>query len=257
MLIISSLDFQLIKTDPHFLGSHSLFTRWGRVGEIGKMNLKHVGLPSVGEREFARTFRSKTGNSWDDRATFVPTRGKYELIDKKAAAVKVIQSGGGAVSTLPLKTQSLLAMILSKDTFKSAMIDLKMDMSAVAKLPLGALDPGQVAKGLAILDQIRSILAPQSYATQAPAAAADITTLSGQFYQVIPHASPRHIKLPLVGDIDILQQKYDMLAVLDDISIGATISISSDSSIDKNYAELQSDLEILSPSSPEYEVINR
>jgi len=72
---------------------------------------------------------------------------------------------------------------------------------------------------------------------------------------VIPHAAARHIKLPVIDSLQLLQEKYDMLSVLGDIAIGAAID--NTSSIDAKYAELNCGLDILTHTSAEFKAIER
>jgi poly [ADP-ribose] polymerase 2/3/4 len=216
------------------------------------------------ETEFSKKFNSKTGYKWHDRndsSKITKKADKYELIvttsaPKAVASTKIVPSAIN--SKLPIPTQEFLSMILDKDMFKSAMADLKLDMNALAKLPLGVLDVAQVARGLAILNQIETTLSPAASkgAKKKPAVAAgDLNALSSQFYTVIPHASARHIKLPVINSLQLLQEKYDMLNILGDIAIGASIDTSS--SIDAKYEELNCDLDVLSRTSPEFKVIEK
>ena len=61
-------------------GQHYLWTRWGRVGEPGATQLKGPFGASQAGQEFRGKFHDKTGNSFDERASFRAKSGKYELI---------------------------------------------------------------------------------------------------------------------------------------------------------------------------------
>jgi hypothetical protein len=39
-----------------------------------------VCIPRI-QREFKKTFKSKTGNDWDSRSSFVKKKGKYDLVE--------------------------------------------------------------------------------------------------------------------------------------------------------------------------------
>jgi len=110
---------------------HYLFTRWGRVGEAGAVQLKGPFEREQGEKEFKKQFKVKTANDWANRVTFVAKAGKYDLVildatnKGKEDGVALLDSGGGAAgakaSTLEPRTQELVEWILSKDMFKNAM----------------------------------------------------------------------------------------------------------------------------------------
>jgi poly [ADP-ribose] polymerase len=109
---------------------HHLFTRWGRVGEAGAVQLKGPFDREQGEKEFRKQVKGKTGNDWDNRGTFVAKAGKYDLVNLAAtkkdngdgvAPVASGGAGGSQASTLEPRTQELVEWILSKDMFKNAM----------------------------------------------------------------------------------------------------------------------------------------
>jgi poly [ADP-ribose] polymerase len=117
---------------------HYVFTRWGRVGESGAVQLNGPLDREQGEKEFKKKFKDKTANDWDNRGNFVPKSGKYDLVildptnkgnaaDNKPAAAPVASTGAGGsktkkkTSTLEPKTQELLEWILCNDMFKNAM----------------------------------------------------------------------------------------------------------------------------------------
>ena len=60
---------------------HSVWTRWGRVGESGQNAHKFFGSLQAAEQEFCKKFKDKTKNSWDERENFVPAKGKYTLLE--------------------------------------------------------------------------------------------------------------------------------------------------------------------------------
>lgn len=45
----------------------SLFTRWGRVGELGQQAIKGTWDPAFAIIQFKKQFKSKTATNWDDR----------------------------------------------------------------------------------------------------------------------------------------------------------------------------------------------
>jgi poly [ADP-ribose] polymerase len=45
----------------------SLFTRWGRVGEMGQQARKGPWAPAAAITQFKKQFKAKTATNWDDR----------------------------------------------------------------------------------------------------------------------------------------------------------------------------------------------
>ena len=61
--------------------NYIVWTRWGRVGEVGSNASKRCGSLDDAAKEFKKKFKDKTKNDWDKRDSFVPQPGKYTLID--------------------------------------------------------------------------------------------------------------------------------------------------------------------------------
>lgn len=68
---------QLLET----MGRHYLWTRWGRVGETGQSSNKLYPSLESAEKEFCKKFKDKTKNSWEERESFTPVKGKYTLLE--------------------------------------------------------------------------------------------------------------------------------------------------------------------------------
>ena len=63
-------------------GSYYVWNRWGRVGEPGQNALKGpFSKIEDAAKEFKKKFLDKTKNKWENRDSFVPSRGKYTLIE--------------------------------------------------------------------------------------------------------------------------------------------------------------------------------
>ena len=56
--------------------------RWGRVGETGQNNgLETYSKVEDAIKSFEKKFKDKTRNDWKNRDNFVPSKGKYALIE--------------------------------------------------------------------------------------------------------------------------------------------------------------------------------
>lgn len=62
-------------------GKFYVWTRWGRVGELGQYALAGPMQEAAAIKAFHAKFRAKTANDWDDRADFTPHGGKYDLVE--------------------------------------------------------------------------------------------------------------------------------------------------------------------------------
>lgn len=62
-------------------GSYSLWTRWGRCGQVGQSCLRQCRTLDVAIQAFQQKFMEKTGRDWSSREQFVPKDSKYVLVD--------------------------------------------------------------------------------------------------------------------------------------------------------------------------------
>lgn len=255
-------------------GKYYAWTRWGRVGEVGQSALLGNGTLDDARKCFEGKFRDKSGNAWADRANFVAKPGKYTLIeiersataaakaaeleeklralDKEAAALQP-KPRGIAPSRLHPALEGFMSLIFDHDMFKGAMASFNID---VKKMPLGQLTKTQVQKGYDVLEELESAIQK----TQAR----EINDLSSRFYTLIPHAFGRRVPPP-IDSLDLLQKKFDMLNVLNDIEIALGLQ-KKESKADKcqnllpnpaddNYQKLNAHLDWVDPNSKEFDVI--
>lgn len=261
---------QLLETG----GKYYTWTRWGRVGEVGQSALLGNGTIESARKFFKSKFRDKTSNSWEDRGKFVAKAGKYTLIEiersaeaaekadeveeklraiDKAAAKVQPKARGIAPSKLHPSLERFMSLIFDHDVFRGAMASFDID---VKKMPLGQLTKKQVQKGYEVLEELESAIDARS--------SKRITDLSSRFYTLIPHAFGRKVPPP-INTGDLLQKKFDMLNVLNDIEIALGMEDEESkpgkaqgllpNPADKNYQKLNADLEWVDPKTDEFDFI--
>jgi len=257
-------------------GKYYTWTRWGRVGEPGQSALLGNGTLVDAQKCFNSKFRDKTSNTWEDRGNFVFRPGKYTLIEiersaeaakkateleeklraiDKAAAQLQPKQQAVAPSKLHPSLQRFMSLIFDHEMFKGAMASFDID---VKKMPLGQLTKSQVQKGYEVLEELETSL--ESKKTK------PINDLSSRFYTLIPHSFGRRVPPP-INTPDLLQKKFDMLNVLNDIEIalGLENKESEDGKeekllpnpADQNYKKLKADLEWIDPSTREFAFIQK
>lgn len=245
---------QLINTGSGF----ALYTRYGRVGETGVKEAKD-GLDEVaGIKAFQAKFKDKTGNNWDSRDNFVIKNQKYQIVetasetDAEKVSTVAVSKPKAAVpeppSKLDDKTQSLVNWILNEDMFKSSMAAMDIDVN---KCPLGAITKDQVARGFAVLKDIDAAL--QANMT------ASLSSLSSQFYTLIPHSFSRSQRPPVIDSQELLRQKFDLVAMMGDIEIAQALQKGSKTGVnatDEKYEQLNATLTPLKPSDKVFKVIS-
>eukprot|EP01080_Neovahlkampfia_damariscottae_P011102 gene11102-3809_t len=259
----------------HGLGNNfSVFTRWGRVGETGQSGTSNFTSASAAKAEFEKKFKSKTGNNWSARDSFVPKSGKYIMldmaddeeddIDEDTITQKLIVDGKKQkvkASALPKETQNLIELIFSNDMFKNTLKEYDID---VKKMPLGKISQTQIQKGMAVLEEIKTSFDNNK-------GRKDLELLTSQFYSIIPHSFGRNVP-PVIGSLEMLQKKVDLLNVLSDIEIAQGMKESGekysntqeeeeieeiDNPLDINYKQLCNDIKPLEKNGEEYSMIEK
>lgn len=255
-------------------GKFYAWTRWGRVGEEGQNAL--IGPSDFGKalKAFQSKFKDKTKNAWEDRASFKPAAGRYTLIevdrsadadkadeieeklkgiDADAAKIQAKTKTKFAPCKLPVETQKFMDLIFDEDMFKGAMASFDID---VKKMPLGQLSKAQVKKGYDVLEELEEAIEKKKNKA--------IEDVTSRFYTVIPHAFGRRVP-PVIDTLELLQKKFDMLNVLNDIEIAVGMAKGDDGKsatklkphpADENYAKLGATLDVVDPKSDEYAMID-
>jgi len=246
---------QLVQTHA----GYTLFTKWGRVGEDGKTQEQgpYTDLEKA-TAEFAKKFRAKTSNDWQDfqqdKDSFESYTGKYTVveIEQDAAAASAMAHAASsnkpvAASELHPTTKELIDLIFDEDMFNSAMTAMNLDPK---KLPLGALSQAQIAKGFSVLEELEAAINNNARKSR-------LEDITSEFYTLIPHAFGRS-RGPVLDTIEKVQDKYEILNTLTDIeaaqSMQKTVQPSKHKEeeiqphpSDLNYEQLAADLVLLDP----------
>lgn len=244
------------------------WNRWGRVGESGQNSMKGPFSNAADAiKDFEKKFSDKTKNKWADREKFVAKPGKYTLLEMAGdddeedevdagPAVAVKSDQKVAKCTLDATTQVLVKLIFDNDMFSETMKKFDID---VKKMPLGKLSKAQIAKGFEILEDLEEALKKKSPKSK-------LQEICSQFYTAVPHDFGRTVP-PVIDNMETLQQKYDMLAVLGDIEIAQSMQKEKVKDLavkdevphplDMNYSLLKAQLKLVDPKSNDFKVLNK
>lgn len=242
---------QLIKDGTYF----ELFTRWGRVGEVGTTGNNGYLKQDQAIAAFNKKYKDKTGTAFlGIKGTPKAVPGKYIQIEMKESTgngellPKVVKNN--VQSKLNPKVLELIRFIFDYDMFKSQMQEMEIN---VDEMPLGAISEEQVEKGRCFLNDIRKMLIGNTKVNSD-----QIRHLSSQFYTHVPHKFSRsQVPTPL-NTMELLQKKFDLCNMLSDIEQAQSILKidSGDSNIDdKRFEELKCMIEHVPPSEEEFSVI--
>lgn len=221
-----------------------LFTRWGRVGEIGAYQFKGPWESAAVAIDFFRKqFRSKAGTDWDSRHGMVAKKGKYVFIERdfedssKNAADGPSTSGEPKEdtkvpdSTLAPEIQEFCQVIFSTKLLDAHLSEMNYDAN---KLPLGKLSKASILKGFEVLKELAEVIEDPNPAKFAQSGGINevCAELSGRYYSLIPHNFGR-ARPTIISNMSLLKHELEVLDNLGEMEVAHKI-ITSNSSTDED-----------------------
>ncbi|KAH7972036.1 hypothetical protein HPB52_005807 [Rhipicephalus sanguineus] len=136
-----------------------LFCRWGRVGDSGQWSRSCFSAVTEAAREFARLFRSKTGNAWEDQQSFKAQPRKYRAVQwekrKSPPPSNIpISLGDPCKSLLPPPLQDLMRKLANPDM----LVSTPLQLGAQGQVALELLSAESLSTALALLEDIHQLV---------------------------------------------------------------------------------------------------
>ncbi|KAE9409403.1 PARP-domain-containing protein [Gymnopus androsaceus JB14] len=216
-----------------------LYTRWGRVGENGKTQMKGPFSTSEAITNFKKQFRSKTGVDWKDRLGMEPKAEKYFFIERDygdeddAGEDKAGPSEQKPIpeSALQTEVQEFCRLIFNTSIIQETLSSMNYDAN---KLPLGKLSKTTILKGFAALKALAEVIDnPNSEeAKRWGGQQAGCEELTNRYYSIIPHEFGRS-RPPAIKTQAALKKELELVDALGDMEI-ATELIQASSALDKD-----------------------
>lgn len=227
---------QIIEKDGKFYE----FTRYGRVGEIGRVTCSECTYAPTGW--FEGQFKTKTGNPWSSikSKTFTPKKGKYSYCEVDYDDVDGLKDivkdptkldAPEAASKLDVRVQNFLKLVTDTKTMDKTMISLDIDTK---KLPLGKLSQSQIDKGYEILNSIKTKLKQSEGKTLTQSDKDEFMDMSSAYYTIIPYVCNRGSRPPVINTDEMVQKYTETLDELSNLTVAAKIVKDTTGSSDKN-----------------------
>lgn len=204
---------QLIKKG----GSYVHFMRWGRIGDSGRKSEKTFSSLDISISAFEKQFRSKTGNRWRDRTSFIKKDKKYFLsnigYEEKLEEIELDEEKKDSCeikSELDNRIQEVIKLISDLKMMNNALVELDIDTK---KMPLGKLRQSQIEKAEKLLDQIEELINKKKGTSE---------ELSSKYYTLIPIACGRR-KPPVISTLNKLREYRNVLGDLKNMVIATKI----------------------------------
>ncbi|XP_072005479.1 poly [ADP-ribose] polymerase 2 isoform X1 [Engystomops pustulosus] len=237
----------------------SVWMRWGRVGKVGQHSLVACGRDlQKAKTTFEKKFFDKTKNLWSERASFEKVPGKYDFLhldynSTKEEEENIVEVDKPAVvpkveSKLDNSIQELLKLICNFQNMEETVLEMKYDTK---KAPLGKLTGDQIRAGYSSLQRIENCIKKQKFGRE-------LVEACNEFYTRIPHDFGLKTP-PLIRTVEELTLKVRLLEALGDIQIAVKLASldlqSHEHPVDRQYRQLQCNLEPLDKKSSEFQLI--
>jgi predicted DNA-binding WGR domain protein len=196
--------------------SYELYTRYGRVGEVGKLSSDTYSNKSEAISFFLKQFRSKTGNTFG--APFTKKEGKYYLCEfEKPKDEDIIdinaKKNDAPVENLDEKLNDRLKLFLdlisNEKMLSDTLIKLNIDSK---KMPLGKISNSQLEKAAELLKKLKKII------DNGTADSDTINQLCSDYYTLVPYSCGRN-KPPLLEDDEAVDKCMALVDELKNVHI--------------------------------------
>ena len=200
-----------------------LFTKWGRVGTDGQYQQTPFGTIAEARKEYCSVFKSKTGNQWEDRKTFVKMDKRYRLVpvEKKTRFESFLKA-------FNYKDQRVPASHLEKNIFKliRRICNYKVLSNAIkgeyhiddSIVPLQSLTKDRLLEAEAIVKGLTSAIEAYEEARKKrndlvaiTTCAEELTKLTSQFYELLPSTRYQQEAIPPITNAYSLGEIRKML----------------------------------------------
>lgn len=244
--------------------TYHLYTRYGRIGEDGKIIDKTFTSKNQAECAFEKQFKTKTGNTWGDK-DFIKKTGKYFMTEVQyevdADEIKDDEHEKTNISKLDDRTKFLMELFTNKETMEKTLVSLSINPK---KMPLGKISKTQLDNAQKILIKIRNELKINTKENSDDDSDNDsddelndnnqITIMSSEFYTYIPYSCGRQ-KPPVINSNELIGKFTELIDELKNLEVAVKISKQGITDLDSAYNSLNSDIKPLSKDSNEWKII--
>lgn len=210
--------------------AYFIYTRSGRVGYGGNLNVDCFLKKEEAVNEFKSIFHERTGIIWDKRFDgHPPVKGKYHFVATKFAVKDTGVSKPVVKNQLSYELTHLMSLIYDVKAYQRFAEEHRIDQK---KLPLGALSKAQIDFASDILQKIKINL-------RSKGSKDELVDLNSQFYSAVPTSSGNRA-LKLIDNEDDISAKQQLLEDLHYISY---LGKSQDKDVYTQYKNLATELE--------------
>ena len=242
-----------------------LFTRWGRIGEIGAYQRTPFSEYDEGIKEFCKIFKAKSGNEWADE--FVKKKGKYVIMKMATTETRFkdfiqdFDEDRIASSKLSLEVEGAIKSCSSQTMFRTCFGYYSVDVNVLnfSNLSKEGIDE---AEGylLKISERIK-FLSTEAEVEKKLKLVEEIQELSSRYYELIPIIHDKNSAVAPIIDQNTLKVNIEKIALLRNLELASKLILGA---LFKQYAInpydyiancLSTNINVLEKNSAEYELI--
>ncbi|XP_033735456.1 poly [ADP-ribose] polymerase tankyrase-like [Pecten maximus] len=250
-----------------------LFTRWGRIGDRGQFQHTPFQKKAEAVAEFAKIFRSKTGNSWSNIDSFENQPKKYRLVQRDDKRQKECKIDFSLKSDIPSKLSEPVQQLFKEMTSVSMMLAAVNKTGVYSDvMPFGKIKREALVEGRKLLTQLGDLIKAvedqqksgmmtvedtQSYQSNCE----KISKLTNEYYHLIPHQGFTFEKIAPINSYKSLKDHMKVLSDLLDLECASKMLLAAQSKLsqmnplDYVHQAVGCKIEALTEDSPEAQYI--
>jgi ankyrin repeat protein len=245
-----------------------LFTRWGRIGEVGMhQRTAFSDLPS-GESEFRKIFKQKSGNEWG--TPFRAVQGKYKVLALSLKSVKhndflkPLNYDGVPTSLHPSVAAALIVVTdvkLYHLQFQSFQINI--EVLNFSNIPHSTIEEAETVLKEISRHNKQLSRGKVTDTSEILTLKQEVMDLSSRYYELIPKLDFKNVMIPPIVNDDDLKANFDLLQTLRNVEaaskmlLGAKLREKVVSPLDYIVNSMQLRLEAVETESAEHRLLAR
>lgn len=219
--------------------TYEVFTRYGRIGDPGQSQQTPHPNKDTAIAEFAKIFKSKTGNEWEDKENFNRVPGKYRLLKftrrtnfKDFLVPFDLKNPKVPKSDLEDSIKRIMKDVANVPMYHRVMHNYKIDTDA---FPLAKLEKSVLFEAQQLLLEITELIGqikedekkkPEDRDTnKVLELQEEIVERSGKFYELIPDERFKREPVKSLDDSNQVVKKLRMLEDLLDFEVSTKIML--------------------------------
>jgi ankyrin repeat protein/predicted DNA-binding WGR domain protein len=244
-----------------------LFTRWGRIGEVGAYQRTPFSTREEAEKNFKSLYRNKTGNDWGKNFKRVKNKYCVMALEKSRLIAKDyitdISYENCPKSNLDEKLEEVIKGISKSTIYRESMSRYRLDVEVLNFSCISKQALEDAENILLELANLINLLGKSKSVDNSLNIKEKIFDLNSRYFELIPHTANNNARMIPIQRPNVLSNEISMLSELKNIETSSKIILGAlKNQHNINPAEyiyncLQTSIEIIQSASPEHDLISK